>query len=143
MNKVTLIGRLVRDVEVRYTQSTEPLAVVAFALAVDRPFKKDSDATADFFNCTAFGKRGETIANYVKKGHKIAVNGRIQNDNYTDKSGNKKYLTKIIVEDFEFCENKGESYTQNSQSYTQSANTGYNSESFFSESVTSEEDLPF
>ena len=105
MNKVILIGRLTKDVETRYSGET---AISRYALAVDRKFKKDGEATADFINCVAFGKSGEFAEKYLRKGMKIAVEGRIQTGSYTDKeTGKKVYTTDIIVEAHEFCESRG------------------------------------
>ena len=105
MNKAILMGRLTRDPEVRYTEAQ--LAIARFSLAVDRKFKKQGDeVTADFFNCTAFGKQAEFVEKYLKKGIKVVVIGRIQNDNYTNKDGQKVYSVQVIVEEMEFAESK-------------------------------------
>ena len=104
MNKVILMGRLTRDVETRYSGET---AISRYSLAVDRKYKKDGEQTADFINCVAFGKNGEFAEKYLKKGMKIAVTGRIQTGNYTDKDGKKVYTIDVIVEEHEFCESKG------------------------------------
>lgn len=110
MNKVILMGRLTRDPEVRYAQSDSQLAVARFSLAVDRRFKRQGDAvTADFFNCTAFGKLGEFAEKYLKQGTKILLTGRIQNDNYTNKEGQKVYSVQIMADEIEFAESKGSS----------------------------------
>ncbi len=112
MNKVILMGRLTRDPEVRYTQSrnNEKMAIGRFSIAVDRRFARNSqdgnDTTADFFNCTAFGRLGEFVEKYLKQGTKVLVSGRIQNDNYTNKSGEKVYSVQIIAEEIEFAESK-------------------------------------
>jgi single-strand DNA-binding protein len=105
MNKVNLIGRLTKDVEVRYSGE---LAIARYTLAVDRRFKKDGEQTADFINCVAFGKSGEFAEKYFKKGMKVAVSGRIQTGSYDDKdTGKKVYTTDIVIEEQEFCESKG------------------------------------
>ena len=110
MNKAILMGRLTRDPEVRYSQNDSSMAIARFSLAVDRRYKKQGDeTTADFFNCTAFGKQGEFVEKYLKKGTKIVVTGRIQNDNYTNKDGQKVYSVQIIVEEMEFAESKASS----------------------------------
>ena len=110
MNKAILIGRLTRDPDVRYSQTDSNMAIARFSLAVDRRYKKQGDeTTADFFNCTAFGKQGEFVEKYLKKGTKIVVTGRIQNDNYTNKDGQKVYSVQIIVEEMEFAESKASS----------------------------------
>lgn len=110
MNKAILMGRLTRDPEVRYSQSDSSMAIARFSLAVDRRYKKQGDeTTADFFNCTAFGKQGEFVEKYLKQGTKIVVIGRIQNDNYTNKEGQKVYSVQIMVEEIEFAESKASS----------------------------------
>lgn len=107
MNKVIMMGRLTRDPEITYTQSSTPLAIGKFSVAIDRKFKKPNDTvTADFFNCTTFGKQAEFVEKYLKKGTKVLVTGRLQNDNYTNKEGQKVYSTQIIVEEIEFAESK-------------------------------------
>jgi single-strand DNA-binding protein len=107
MNKVILIGRLTKDPEVRYSQNgTENMAVARFSLAVDRKFKRDGDVTTDFINCVAFAKNGEFAEKYLKKGTKIAIEGRIQTGSY-EKDGKKVYTTDIVVEGYDFCESKG------------------------------------
>ena len=107
MNKIILMGRLTRDPEVRYSQGDSPIAVARFSLAVDRRIKRQGDPDADFFNCTAFGKQGEFVEKYLKQGTKIVVTGRVQNDNYTNKNGEKVYSVQIIAEEIEFAESKG------------------------------------
>jgi len=111
MNKVILMGRLTRDPEVRYTQSESPMAIARYNLAVDRRFNRNSQdgQTADFINCVAFGKNGEFAEKYLKKGIKIAVEGRIQTGSYTNKDGVKVYTTEVVVENQEFAESKSAS----------------------------------
>lgn len=120
MNKVILMGRSVRDPEVRYSQGDNPMAIASLTLAVDRKFKQDGQPTADFINCKAFGKIAEVIEKYVKKGVKISVTGRIQTGSYTNKDGNKVYTTDVMIEELEFCESKnansGNAPQQNGQS---------------------------
>lgn len=113
MNKVILIGRLVADPEIRYTQSGK--AVASYRLAVDRPFKQDGQQEADFINCVAWGKTGEFAGNYLHKGTKIAIEGRIQTGSY-EKDGVKHYTTDIVVDRHEFCESRssGQAATANS-----------------------------
>lgn len=107
MNKVIMMGRITRDPEVKYTQGTTPTAISKFSLAVDRKFKRDGEPEADFFNCTAFGKQAEFAEKYLKQGTKIVVVGRLQNDNYTNKEGQKVYSTQIMIDEMEFAESKG------------------------------------
>ena len=102
MNKLILIGRLTKDPEIRTSGN---VTIAKFSIAVDRRFKRDGEPEADFFNCTAFNKTAEFIEKYCSKGMKMAVEGRIQNDNY-EKDGVKHYSVSIIVENIEFAESK-------------------------------------
>lgn len=111
MNKVVMMGRLTRDPEIRYSQGANATAVARFTIAVDRRFKKEGEPDADFFSCTAFGKTAEFVEKYLKQGTKIALSGRVENDNYTNKDGQKVYGTRILVEECEFAESKANSST--------------------------------
>ena len=104
MNLVILMGRLTRDPEVSSSASGTTFA--RYSIAVDRKFKREGEADADFFNCTSFGKQAEFVEKYLKKGTKIVVSGEIQNNNYTNKDGQKVYDTRIMVRDVEFAESK-------------------------------------
>ena len=106
MNKVILMGRLTRDPEVRYSQGANQTAIARFSVAVDRRFKRDGEPTADFFNCTSFGRQAEFVERYLHKGTKVVLSGRVQNDNYTNKEGQMVYSVQIMVEDIEFAESK-------------------------------------
>ena len=107
MNKVILMGRLTRDPEVRYSQGGEnPLAIARFTLAVDRRFKRDGEATADFINCVAFGRQAEHAERFYRQGLQVVITGRIQTGSYTNKDGVKVYTTDIVVEEQEFAESK-------------------------------------
>ena len=108
MNKVILMGRLTREAEVRYSQGDASTAVARFSLAVDRRFKRDGDEqTADFINCVAFGRTGEFMERFGRKGTKFLVEGRIQTGSYTNRDGQKVYTTEVVVEEQEFAESKG------------------------------------
>ena len=108
MNKVILIGRLVRDPDIRYTQ--DGMAIARYTLAVDRKFRKNNEngneQTADFISCVAFGKSAEFAEKYLHKGIKTAVTGRIQTGSYTNRDGQKVYTTDVVVEEQEFVESK-------------------------------------
>lgn len=112
MNKVILIGRLTRDPELNFAAGTGT-AVCKFGLAVTRPFKKDE---TDFINCIAFGKQGETIAQYVIKGRQLAVTGSIRTGSYDAKDGTKRYTTDVVVDSFEFI---GSGQANNNQGQSQ------------------------
>ena len=106
MNKVILMGRLTRDPEVRYSQGDNPMAIARYTLAVDRRFKRDGEATADFISCVAFGRAAEFAERYFRQGIRIVVSGRIQTGSYTNRDGNKVYTTDVVVEEQEFAESK-------------------------------------
>ncbi len=100
------MGRLTRDPEMRVSQGENSLSIARFSLAVDRRFQRSSEKETDFFNCTAFGKQAEFVDRYLKQGTKILLVGRVQNDNYTNKEGQKVYSVQIIAEEIEFAESK-------------------------------------
>ena len=102
MNLVILMGRLVRDPEVRYTQGQDAKAVARFTLAVDRKFKRDE---ADFISCVAFGKTAEFVEKYLQKGTKVVCEGRWQTGSY-EKDGAKVYTNDCMVDSVEFAESK-------------------------------------
>lgn len=101
MNKVILIGRVTKDPELSFAANSGA-AVCRFCLAINRQYKKGE---TDFINCIAFGKTGETIAQYITKGRQLAAAGAIRTGSYKDKEGNTKYTTDIIIESFEFIGN--------------------------------------
>lgn len=115
INNVVLIGRVTRDIELKFIPSTG-LAVAKFNLAVDKDLygEKKQQAisqgkpTADFINVTVFGKSAENCANYLAKGKQCAVHGRISTGSYTTPAGEKKYTTDVIADRIEFIGSKGE-----------------------------------
>ena len=117
MNKVILIGRTTKSPELRYAPGTGT-AVCRFTLAVNRPYKKDE---ADFINCVAFGKIGETIAQYVLKGRQVAVTGSIRTGSYESNSGEKRYTTDVVLDGFEFIGNSSNN-SDNAATYNQGTN---------------------
>ncbi len=114
MNNVILSGRLVRDIELKYTSNQ--LAVADFTLAVDKGLNKAKKAeyeasgkpTADFIYCKAFGKTAESMAQYLGKGRKTIVQGSISTNSYTDKEGSRKTFANVLVSNFEFADTKNE-----------------------------------
>ena len=106
MNKIILMGRLTRDPELRYSQGANATAIARYTLAVDRRFKREGEPDADFFNCTVFGKQAEFAEKYLRQGTKLVVSGRVQNDNYTNREGQKVYSVQVMVEEQEFAESK-------------------------------------
>lgn len=106
MNKAILMGRLTADPEIRYTAGDDATTIARYQLAVKRNYAKEGQPNADFIRCVAFGKNAEFADKYLRKGIKIAVTGRIQTGNYTNKDGQKVYTTDIVVEEQEFAESK-------------------------------------
>lgn len=100
MNKVILMGRLVKDPEVRYSAGADPLAVARYPLAVDRKFQKKSEnREADFLGCVAFGKNGEFAEKHFKKGVMVAVVGHLQTRTWDDNEGKKHWSTEVVVDE--------------------------------------------
>lgn len=107
MNKVVLLGRLTKEPDVRQTQV---VTIARYTLAVTRRGKKqEGQQEADFISCVAFGKAGEFAANYLHKGTKICVSGRLQTGSYTRQDGTKAYTTDVVIEEQEFAESKADS----------------------------------
>lgn len=106
MNKVILMGNLTRDPEIRYTQGEKTMAIARFSLAINRRFSRDGETNVDFFNCTAFGRQAEFVEKYFRQGSRMLLVGRIQNDNYTNKNGEKVYSVQIMADEIEFAERK-------------------------------------
>ena len=140
MNTIILIGRLTRDPDLRYIASTGD-AVTRFSIAVDRAFAaKDAEVTADFFNIVVWGKRAETCVNYLAKGRMVAIRGRLQNNNYTDKDGTKRYNVEIIAEEVKFIDwgdknNASSTGSQNNSQYDGIDEEGYR--------AMQDDDVPF
>lgn len=103
-NHIILLGRLVRDPEVRYTNTGK--VVAQFTLAVDRPYTQDGKKEADFIPVVIWGKAAETLGNTVKKGQRLLVDGRLQIRSYDAKDGSKKYVTEVIANGFEYIERR-------------------------------------
>ena len=112
-NKVILMGRLAKDVDVRQTPSGKTVA--RFTLAVDRRQGKNTQGqqTADFLNIVAWEKLADFCSNYLQKGTKILLEGQLQSRSYEAQDGSKRYVTEVVARDIEFAESKG------SQSSTQ------------------------
>ena len=143
MNKVILMGRLTRDPEVRYTQTSNTL-VASFSLAVNRRFaRQGEERQADFINIVAWNKTGEFVSKYFKKGQQVAVVGRLQTRTWDDDKGQKHYITEVIAEETYFADSKrdGNSVGDFDSSFGNDvvAPTGNDSEF----EVSSGDDLPF
>ena len=144
MNKVVLMGRLTRDPEVRYTQGENPSAVARYTLAVDRRRRSSSEEqTADFINCVAFGRSGEFVEKYFKKGTKVVISGRIQTGSYTNREGQKVYTTEVVVDDQEFAERKSDSGASDSAPATATESAPAQGDGFMNIPDGIDEELPF
>ena len=129
MNKFIRMGRLCADPEIRYTAGENATCIANFRIAVDRRFKRNSDpnaSTADFFNLVAFGKQAEFVEKYLKKGIKILVTGRTENNNYTNKEGKLVYSNQDIAEEIEFAESKNASNANGVPSPQEADASGFN-----------------
>lgn len=144
MNNVSLVGRLVRDPEVRYGQN-ESVSVAKFSLAVERRFKRDGEPTVDFINCTVFGKSAEFTEKYFRKGMRVAITGRIQTGGYKNKDGQTVFTTEIIVESQEIAQSKSESNESSTANNAEAGKSPYGSsgDDFMSIPEGSEDELPF
>lgn len=131
MNQVILIGRLTRDPELRFIPSSGT-AVTRFAIAVNREFKREGQPDADFFNIVVWGKSAENCANYLKKGRLVAINGRMQNNNYEDKNGVKHYTIEIHANRVQFLE-WGDGNGNNNNARPQQQQGGYNQQQSYNQ----------
>lgn len=142
MNKVILVGRLTKDVEIRTSGEN---VFSRFSVAANRPFKnKDGEYDADFPNCVAFGKTAEFIEKYFRKGDMIGLTGRIQTGSYTNKDGVTVYTTEVAVETAEFVSSKKDSGDESASSASKSSSkkTSKKEESAFEEN-DDDDDFPF
>lgn len=107
INRVVLIGRMTKDVELRYTQSGT--AVGSFTLAVNRTFKNsEGERETDFINAVIWRKSAENLANFTGKGAQVAIEGRLQTRNYENNQGQRVYVTEVVVDNFSLLESKAE-----------------------------------
>ncbi len=145
INNITLVGRLTKDSDLRYT--SDGTATATFSLAVNRPFKSaNGEREADFINCVIWRKNAENFANFTRKGSLVGITGRIQTRNYENKEGQRVYVTEVVAENFALLESKkdGASNGQTGQSNNRSShqpNDPFNSHSE-PYSINSD-DLPF
>lgn len=149
INTVTLVGRLTKDPELRYTPSG--VAVARFTLAVNRQYKKEGEQQADFINVVTWRKTAENTANFLRKGSLAGVGGRIQTGSYDGQDGKKVFTVEVVAENVQFLEPKSANNTPNgngnTNGYQQQQNapqSNYNNQEAFNTSVTiGEDDLPF
>ena len=118
MNTVQLVGRLTRDVELKFTASGT--ATGSFNLAVNRNFtNQQGEREADFINCVIWRKAAENLANWTRKGSLIAIDGRLQTRSYENRNGQKVYVTEVVVNNFDLLESKETTNNRAAQQYSQ------------------------
>lgn len=140
INNVVLVGRLTRDVELRYTPSNQ--AVATFTLAVNRNFKnQNGEREADFINCVMWRQQAENIANWTQKGMLIGITGRIQTRNYENQQGQRVYVTEVIANNFQVLESRKDQ--QGGQSQGGYQNDGQSTFGNNQPMDISDDDLPF
>lgn len=119
MNKIIISGRLTRDPEIKFTQTTNK-KIASISVAVRRNFKNsEGNYDSDFFNCSAFGGQAEFLEKYFKKGQEILLSGRLQNRSWETESGEKRYATDIVIEEVNFVGSKQTSEQTTAQVSTQ------------------------
>ena len=139
-NRFSVAGKLTLDPELRTTQNGLPVANAV--VAVDRPKTKDSEQrAADFIRLTAFDKQAQTLASYFRKGSSIYAEGRIQNHNYTDSSGQKRYEYNFVVNNIQFIDSKSDYENIKSRDNTSDQYSGNNGG--IPPHASEDEDLPF
>ena len=142
MNVLVMMGRLTRDPEVRYGASGN--AVARFSLAVDRRFKREGQADADFFNCVSFGRQAEFVEKYLHKGVKVVIQGSLQNDNYQNREGQTVYRDQIVIDNIEFAESKNAAGSNGGQTEVSSSNNSVQDDGdFMNISDGVKDDMPF
>lgn len=146
INNITLVGRLTRDPDLRYTSNGQ--AVATFNLAVNRNFTNASgEREADFPNCVIWRKQAENLANYARKGMLIGVTGRIQTRNYENQQGQRVYVTEVVADSFQLLEKRQDNGSQNQQNgFNDNNNHNHSFNDSFSSSSQidiSDDDLPF
>lgn len=136
MNKVLLIGRLTKDLEIRHTQNGA--TVVSYTLAVNRRVQTPGQPDADFINCVAWNKTADLMAQYLHKGSLIGVEGRIQTRSYDNQYGNRVYVTEVMTESIQFLEPKNAG--KQNAGYQPNNTVGYDPNETL---VINADDLPF
>ena len=141
INSIFLVGRLTKNVELRYTPSN--VAVATFTLAVNRTFKNENgEREADFINCVMWRHQAENLANWAKKGALIGITGRIQTRSYDNQQGQRVYVTEVVAETFQLLESKGQG-NQTQQRQTQQQAPDFSRSATTNPLDITEEDLPF
>lgn len=139
MNTTNLVGRLTKDIELRYTSSNK--AYTKFNIAVNRKFTNaNGEREADFISCIAWDKQAENMGRYCYKGQLVSVQGRIQTGSYDDNDGKRVYTTDVVCESVQFLERKQE---EDSEHFERVANQGKRKRENVPSIDVTEDDLPF
>ena len=142
LNRVILVGRLTRNPDLRYTPAGQ--AVASFTVAVNRPFKnQQGEQETDFINCVVWRKPAENLANYMKKGNLIGIEGRIQTRSYEGKDGKTVYVTEVVAENIQFLESKKSGKAQQPKQQQRINNMNKNLQQNAQEIDVDDSDLPF
>ena len=142
MNKVILVGRMVKDPELKATTSGTP--VCSFTVACDKKYtKQGEERKADFINCVAWNQSAESIATYFKKGHRIALEGRLEVRTWKDNDGKTNYATDVVVENWEFAQSKGETQQATTQPTENATESNFGSGFDDGFRPVYDDDLPF
>ena len=145
INNTVLVGRLTKDVELRYTPSN--VAVATFTLAVNRTFKNENgEREADFINCVMWRQQAENLANWAKKGALIGITGRIQTRSYDNQQGQRVYVTEVVAEQFQLLESRnsqGQQGNQGQRAQTQQETPDFSRSATTNPLDISDDDLPF
>lgn len=121
LNRVVLVGRLTKDPDLRYTPNG--VAVANFTLAVNRPFNSQGGQDADFLNCVAWRKTAENLANFMRKGSQVGVDGRLQSRSFDNSEGKRVFVTEVVADSVQFLESKGGGNSGGQQTQDQSGAT--------------------
>lgn len=142
LNSICLVGRLTKDVELRYTPSN--VAVATFTLAVNRTFKNENgEREADFINCVMWRQQAENLASWAKKGALIGITGRIQTRSYDNQQGQRVYVTEVVAEQFQLLESKGQGNQTQQRQQAQQETPDFSRSASTNPLDISDDDLPF
>jgi len=125
LNRVVLVGRLTKDPDLRYTPNG--VAVANFTIAVNRPFNSQQGGKdADFINCVVWRRAAENLANFMKKGSQVGVDGRLQSRSFDNSEGKRVFVTEVVADSVQFLESKGGNNNQNNNSQSNNYNNNNN-----------------
>lgn len=139
MNKALLVGRITTKPELRTTSSGIPFT--RFSVAINRPFTNNGERTADFINILVWRKQAENVCNFLDKGSQVAIEGRIQTGNYTDKDGNNRTSFEVVADNVQFLDSKGQRSNDSQMPMSSGIDISNDAYSEFGESVSIDENF--